>query len=129
VSVLPAAAASFGAHLPVLIVGAGAAGHVAALACRDAGIDCAMLERDALPRGSTALSSGLVPAAGTSMQTKHDVADSPERFAADILKKSHGKADPDLVGTPSLSSWSRVSSIPGTACCACTARQSAPVPS
>jgi fumarate reductase flavoprotein subunit len=99
VSVLPAAAASFGAHLPVLIVGAGAAGHVAALACRDAGIDCAMLERDALPRGSTALSSGLVPAAGTSMQTKHDVADSPERFAADILKKSHGKADPDLVGT------------------------------
>jgi fumarate reductase flavoprotein subunit len=67
-SIFPANGASFGAHLPVLIVGAGAAGHVAALACRDAGIDCAMLERDALPRGSTALSSGLVPAAGTSMQ-------------------------------------------------------------
>jgi fumarate reductase flavoprotein subunit len=96
-SILPAAGASFGAHLPVLIVGAGAAGHVAALACRDAGIDCAMLERDALPRGSTALSSGLVPAAGTSMQAKRDVADSPEKFAADIQAKSHGKADPELV--------------------------------
>ena len=98
-SILPAAGASFEAHLPVLIVGAGAAGHVAALACRDAGIDCAMLERDALPRGSTALSSGLVPAAGTSMQMKRSVADSPAKFAADIMKKSHGEADPELVET------------------------------
>ncbi len=96
-SILPAASAAFGAHLPVLIVGAGAAGHVAALACRDAGIDCVMLERDALPRGSTALSSGLVPAAGTSMQRAHAIADDPARFSADIQKKAHGEADSELV--------------------------------
>jgi len=96
-SLLAASAAKFGAHVPVLIVGAGAAGHVAALACRDAGIDCAMLERDALPRGSTALSSGLVPAAGTSMQKAKGVADDPARFADDIQKKAHGEADPEIV--------------------------------
>jgi fumarate reductase flavoprotein subunit len=97
VSLLPAAGATFGAHLPVLIVGAGAAGHVAALACRDAGVECAMLERDALPRGSTALSSGLVPAAGTSMQRAKGIADDSARFAADIQKKAHGEADPGIV--------------------------------
>ncbi|MFN8725662.1 MAG: FAD-dependent oxidoreductase, partial [Rhodospirillales bacterium] len=67
-SIRSADGVSFEALIPVLIVGAGAAGHVAALACRDAGIDCAMLERDPQPQGSTALSSGLVPAANTAMQ-------------------------------------------------------------
>lgn len=96
-SILPADGIRFEAHLPVLIVGAGAAGHVAALACRDAGIDCAMIERDKLPRGSTALSSGLVPAAGTSMQRARGIADDSARFAADIQRKAHGEADPGIV--------------------------------
>ena len=96
-SLLPAAGAEFEAHLPVLIVGAGAAGHVAALACRDAGVECAVLERDTLPRGSTALSSGLIPAAGTSMQRARGIDDDPARFAADIQKKANGEADPGIV--------------------------------
>jgi fumarate reductase flavoprotein subunit len=53
------------AEVPVAIVGAGACGLVAAIALRDAGIDCVLLERDAQPQGSTALSSGFIPAAGT----------------------------------------------------------------
>jgi fumarate reductase flavoprotein subunit len=97
VSVLPADAAQFEGEIPVLIVGAGAAGHVAALACHDKGIDCAMVERDAVAQGSTALSSGLVPAAGTSMQRKRGIADDPAQFAADIQRKAHGEAAPDLV--------------------------------
>lgn len=88
---------AFEAHLPVLIVGAGAAGHVAALALRDAGVECAMLERDKVPQGSTALSSGLVPAAGTSMQRAKNVADDPALFARDIQKKAKDQADPVLV--------------------------------
>jgi fumarate reductase flavoprotein subunit len=96
-SVRPASGVSFDAHVPVLIVGAGAAGHVAALACRDAGIDCAMLERDPRPQGSTALSSGLVPAAGTAMQRAMNVADTPALLAADIQRKAKGQADPLLV--------------------------------
>ena len=34
----------------------------------DAGVDCAVLERDATPLGSSALSSGFIPAPGTQAQ-------------------------------------------------------------
>lgn len=83
--------------LPVAIVGAGACGLTAALLLRDAGIDCVLLERDALPQGSTALSSGFIPAAGTQVQRAAQVDDSPARFAADIQAKAHGTAAPHLV--------------------------------
>jgi fumarate reductase flavoprotein subunit len=83
--------------LPVAIVGAGACGLTAALMLRDAGIDCVLLERDALPQGSTALSSGFIPAAGTRVQRAAGVDDSPDRFAADIQAKAHGSAAQHLV--------------------------------
>ena len=85
-------------ELPVAIVGSGACGLTAALMLRDAGIDCVLLERDARPQGSTALSSGFIPAAGTRVQHAagvHD--DSAERFAQDIQAKAHGTAAPHLV--------------------------------
>jgi len=64
----------------------------------DAGIECVLLERDAEPSGSTALSSGFIPAAGTLAQRAHAIqGDSAERFAADIQGKAHGRAAPDLV--------------------------------
>ena len=85
-------------EVPAAIVGAGACGLTAALALRDAGVDCVLLERDARPQGSTALSSGFVPAAGTSVQRAAGVLDdSPARFAADIQAKAHGTAAPHLV--------------------------------
>lgn len=96
-SVRPAADVAFEATVPLLIVGAGAAGLVAALAAREAGCEAVLLERDAVPRGSTALSAGLLPAAGTRWQREAGIDDDPARFAADILAKSHGEADPALV--------------------------------
>ncbi len=86
-----------GGHVPVAIVGAGAAGLVAALAAHEAGAEVLVIERDPLPRGSTALSAGLVPAAGTRWQRAAGIEDDPERFAADILAKAHGEPDPDAV--------------------------------
>ncbi len=84
--------------VPVAIVGAGACGLSAALFLRDAGVDCLLLERDAAPQGSTALSSGFVPAAGTRVQRNAGIADdSPARFAADIQAKAHGTAAAHLV--------------------------------
>jgi len=84
--------------VPVAIVGAGACGLTAALMLRDAGIDCVLLERDRAPHGSTALSSGFIPAAGTRAQRAAGVSDdSAERFAADIQAKAHGTAAPHLV--------------------------------
>jgi fumarate reductase flavoprotein subunit len=84
-------------HVPVAIVGAGACGLTAAMALRDAGIDCLLLERDAQPRGSTALSSGFIPAAGTRVQAGQGIADTTAQFAADIQAKTHDTAAPHLV--------------------------------
>ena len=85
-------------EIPVAIVGAGACGMTAALMLRDAGIDCVLLERDARAGGSTALSSGFIPAAGTAAQRAAGVhGDTPGRYAADIQAKAHGTAAAQLV--------------------------------
>ena len=62
-------------HVPLLIVGAGAAGLCAALAAKEAGVEPVVIERDAVPSGSTALSAGLIPAAGTRFQRAKGIAD------------------------------------------------------
>ncbi len=85
-------------QVPVAIVGAGACGLTAALLLRDQGIGCVLLERDAQPQGSSALSSGFIPAAGTHTQRAAGVDnDDATRFAADIQAKAHGHAAPHLV--------------------------------
>jgi flavocytochrome c len=81
----------------VVIVGGGAAGLVTALAAADRGAGVLVIERDAVPRGSTSLSAGLIPAAGTRYQRALGIQDSPEIFAADILRKAHGEPAPDQV--------------------------------
>jgi flavocytochrome c len=89
--------AEWTAHVPLLIVGAGAAGFCAALAAKETGVVAVVIERDAVPSGSTALSAGLIPAAGTRFQRAKGVADSPERLAADIQHKARGEAAAALV--------------------------------
>ena len=84
-------------HVPVVIVGAGACGLVAAIKLRDSGVDCVVIERDAQPAGSTALSSGFIPAAGTRMQRDAGISDSAGQFAQDIQAKAHGTAASHLV--------------------------------
>ena len=91
--------AEWSAHVPLLIIGAGAAGLCAALAANEAGVDAVVIERDAVPSGSTALSAGLIPAAGTRFQRAKGVADNPDRLAADIRRKAHGEAPAALVET------------------------------
>lgn len=87
----------FDLAVPVVIVGGGACGLVAALVAKDAGADVLVLERDRAPSGSTALSSGFIPAAYTRYQRAAGVVDSPEQFATDVLRKNHGEADPRMV--------------------------------
>jgi len=89
---------SFDAAVPVAVIGAGACGLTAALAARDEGAEVVVLERDPLPRGSTAMSSGMIPACNTSMQKSAGVnGDSPELMAADIQRKANGQADAELL--------------------------------
>jgi fumarate reductase flavoprotein subunit len=87
----------FDAHAPLIIIGAGAAGLCAALAAKESGIDAVVIERDSVPSGSTALSAGLIPAAGTRFQRDKGITDSAALFAADILRKAHGNADQTIV--------------------------------
>jgi fumarate reductase flavoprotein subunit len=96
-AVASASGVAFESEAQVAIVGAGAAGLCAALAAAEAGAEPVLIERDAVPAGSTALSAGLIPAAGTRFQRAQDIADSPALFAEDIQRKAHGKADPVLV--------------------------------
>lgn len=93
------AGTDFGFSLPMVIVGAGACGLVAALAAKEAGIELVVLERDAFPRGSTSMSSGFVPAAGTRFQEQAGIEDSAALMSADIQKKNGHQADPAIVET------------------------------
>jgi len=88
---------TFDAHAALLIIGAGAAGLCAALAAKEAGVDAVLIERDAVPRGSTALSAGLIPAAGTRFQRAKGIADDAMTFAADIQRKAQGEAEQAVV--------------------------------
>nr|WP_315846856.1 FAD-dependent oxidoreductase [uncultured Achromobacter sp.] len=84
-------------HVSVLIIGAGACGLTAALRLVEAGIETVLIERDAMPSGSSALSSGFIPAAGSVVQRAAGIDDDAARFAADIQAKAQGTASPHLV--------------------------------
>ena len=144
-SVHEAAGVAFESEVPVVIVGAGAAGLCAALAAHEAGAECAVIERDAVPRGSTALSAGLIPAAGTRFQRERGIADDAERFAADIMRKARNEPAPEIVklvarGAALLVEWLAdaygltfsvvdVSTTPATRRGACMDYARAPAPS
>jgi fumarate reductase flavoprotein subunit len=87
----------FDTRVPLAIVGAGAAGLCAALAAKETGAVVVVVERDDVPSGSTALSAGLIPAAGTRFQRAKGIADSAALFAADIQRKAKNEADPAIV--------------------------------
>jgi fumarate reductase flavoprotein subunit len=88
---------SFEYSVPVVVIGAGACGLTAALAAREAGAEVLVLERDPRPSGSTALSTGLIPAAGTRFQRALGIEDSPELLAEDIWRKAKGQTDRAMV--------------------------------
>ena len=96
-SVLPTPETGFDLEVPILIIGSGAAGMSAALAVACSGADAFVIEADAVPQGSTALSAGLIPAAGTKFQQAAGIEDDPEIFAADIQRKAKGENPGELV--------------------------------
>ena len=80
-----------------LIIGGGAAGLTAALAASETGATVLIAEREKRLSGSTALSSGLIPAAGTKAQNNQSIVDSKDIFFADIMAKNKNTADVDHV--------------------------------
>lgn len=90
---------AFSEHIPVAIIGGGACGLAAALAVRDQGVECVVLERDSQPRGSTAMALGAICAANSAEHKKHGITDSPQAFIDDVMTKTEGRADPALTKT------------------------------
>jgi len=96
----------------VVVAGAGAAGLAAALRCAQGGRSVVLLEaRETYLRGcNTAMSTGMIPAGGSRWQLEAGVEDSPERFYADVMRKTGGQADEVLTraltaSAPALVAW------------------------
>lgn len=82
--------------IPVLVIGGGACGCIAALSAHYAGAQVLLVEQDERPMGSTGMSQGLICAAGTKAQAALGIEDSAETYFADILAKTRGLTDPVL---------------------------------
>jgi flavocytochrome c len=81
----------------VLIIGSGFAGLAAATEAHDAGASVIILEKMNAPGGNSIISDGGIAAAGTTIQKKLGIQDSPELMYRDILKAGLGLNHPDLV--------------------------------
>ncbi|QDY07932.1 FAD-binding protein [Micromonospora sp. HM134] len=95
-----------------LVAGAGAAGMAAALAAARPGRTVVLAEaRETFRQGSnTAMSTSMIPAAGSRWQRAAGVEDSPGRFLADIRAKTHDRVDPVVAAAltsvaPELVDW------------------------
>ncbi len=78
----------------VAVVGGGACGLVASLAAAEKGVEVLLLEKEKKLGGNTALSQGMIPAAGTRFQSAARIDDSPELMAEDIFEKNGHESDP-----------------------------------
>lgn len=81
----------------VVVIGAGFAGLAAAIEARNAGASVMILEKMKAPGGNSIISDGGIAAAGTKMQEKAGIKDSPALMYADMLKAGLGINYPDLV--------------------------------
>lgn len=82
----------------VVVIGAGAAGSVAAGVCatHHRGVDTVLLEQDTSKFSNSSIASAFIPAAGTRFQQAAGYPDSPETMAADIQRKNNNESDEAL---------------------------------
>ncbi len=81
----------------VVVVGGGFAGLAAAIEARNGGALVTILEKMKAPGGNSIISDGGITAAGTPLQERDGIADSPELMYEDMLKAGLGLNHPDLV--------------------------------
>lgn len=95
-SVLSPDMANLDGEIDVLVIGGGGCGLTAALSAHEAGAEVLVLERDSSALGTTAMSTGLIPGAGSRFQKEKGIEDSPALFTADLLRKTNNQTDHDM---------------------------------
>ncbi|RLB99320.1 MAG: flavocytochrome c [Deltaproteobacteria bacterium] len=83
----------------VVVVGSGLAGLAAAIEARIAGSDVLVLEKMKGYGGNSAISDGVMAAAGTALQRRAGIVDSADRMAEDMRRAGLGLNQADLVHT------------------------------
>ena len=81
----------------VVVIGSGFAGLTAAIEAHNAGASVLILEKMKAPGGNSIISDGGIAAAGTLMQKKAGITDSPDLMYSDMLTAGLGLNHPDLV--------------------------------
>ena len=81
----------------VLVLGAGIAGHCAALAAAEAGAQVLLLEKSAQAGGSSAMAGGGFAFSGTDLTLAAGQDDSIEAFRRDLFASGQGQNNPALV--------------------------------
>ncbi|WP_193309244.1 FAD-dependent oxidoreductase [Halorubrum halophilum] len=88
----------FDVETDVLVAGAGGCGLTATLAaCENEDLTVTLLEKSGEVGGNAALSTGMIPAAGTRFQREVGIEEGPADMARDILEKNGHEADAELV--------------------------------
>ncbi len=95
-SILSPKDANFTSGVDVLIVGGGGCGLTAALSVDLAGSSVLVLEKDSSALGTTSMSTGLIPGAGSRFQKEINIKDTPEIFFDDINLKTKGQTDLEI---------------------------------
>lgn len=96
-----AAAAAESTHFDqiydVIVVGSGFAGLAAALEARLGGAKVLLIEKMPAYGGNSAINGGAFSVAGTPLQKKFGIQDSPEQMLADMIKSGRGLSHVDLL--------------------------------
>jgi fumarate reductase flavoprotein subunit len=96
--VVPADDVSFDVSTDVLVAGGGGCGLVATLAaCENDDLTVTLLEKSDEVGGNAALSTGMIPAAGTRLQQEAGIKETPADMAQDIMEKNGHQADKETV--------------------------------
>lgn len=80
----------------VIIIGSGFAGLAAAFEAKKAGSSVIVLEKMPMPGGNSIINGGVVAAAGSPLQKKAGVEDSPELLYKDMLRAGQNLNHPEL---------------------------------
>lgn len=80
----------------VIVIGSGFAGLSAAIEAKLAGCSVIVLEKMTIPGGNSAISGGLLAVAGSPLQERDEITDTPELMFADMMQAGLGINHPEL---------------------------------